>query len=197
MATKKAATPADEKFQNQDFDLFKAIDAIDAKNYDWFANLTDEQRKKFVPYIMTHWISSVKKTGIVGAYYVMSVDANANKHLFDEHIMGHPELQWKMLCAASPGIGKQFHSWIPHLNVKVSQLKEPATKKEVKDYFSKVYAGIKPEVLDDIAASYTQSQRHAHTLAKMYPNMKREDIEQLSKIVSEKDIEDYERESGN
>ena len=197
MATKKAALAADEKIEKQDFDLFKAIDAIDAKNYDWFATLTDEQRKKFVPYMITHWVSSVKKTGVVGAYYVMSVDANANKYLFDEHIMSHPELQWKMLCAASPGIGKQFHSWIPHLNLKVSQLKEPATKKEVKDYFTKVYAGLKPEVLDDISASYTQSQRHQHTLAKMYPNMKREDIEQLSKIVSEKDIEEYERDSGN
>jgi hypothetical protein len=31
----------------------------------------------------------------------------------------------------------------------------------------------------------------------MYPNMKLEDIEQLSKIVSEKDIEEYERDSGN
>jgi hypothetical protein len=198
MATKKPAIPQDEKFQNQDFDLFKAIDAIDAKNYGWFANLTDEQRKKFVPYMITHWVSSVKKTGMIGAYYVMSVDANANKYLFNEVInKDHPELQWLMLCASSPGVGKQFHSWIPHLNLKVSQLKEPATKKEVKDYFGKIYAGLKPDVLDDIAASYTQSQRHQHNLAKMYPNMKREDIEQLSKIVSEKDIEEYERESGN
>ena len=197
MATKKAATPTDEKFTNQDFDLFKAIDAVDAKNYSWFSQLTDEQKRKFVPYMMVHWISSVKKTGMIGAYYVRSVDANANKYLFDDTITNHPELQWLMLCASSPGIGKQFHSWIPHMNVKVAQLKEPATKKDVKDYFGKVYAGLKPEVLEDIAVSYTASQRHAHTLSKMYPNMKREDIEQLSKIVSEQDIEEYERESGN
>jgi hypothetical protein len=198
MATRKPAVATDEKFQNQDFDLFKAIDAVDAKNYDWFSELTDEQKKKFVPYMMTHWVSSVKKTGMVGAYYVRSVDANANKYLFNETInRDHPELQWKMLCASSPGIGKQFHSWIPHLNAKITKLREPATKKEVKDYFAKVYAGLKADVLEDVAASYTQSQRHQHNLAKMYPNMKLEDIEQLSKIVSEKDIEEYERDSGN
>jgi hypothetical protein len=139
MATKKPATPQDEKLERQDFDLFKAIDAIDAKNYDWYSLLTEEQKKKFVPYMMTHWVSAIKAKGMLGAYYVMSVDANANKYLFNEVIQGHPELQWLMLCASSPGMGKQFHQWIPHLNVKYSKLKEKITKKEVVDYLSKVH----------------------------------------------------------
>ncbi len=94
MATKKPATPSDEKLEQQDFDLFKALDAIDAKNYSWFSKLTEEQKKKFVPYMITHWMSAIKAKGMLGAYYVMSTDANANKYLFNEVIQGHPQLQW-------------------------------------------------------------------------------------------------------
>jgi hypothetical protein len=51
MATKtaKVAVPADEKLENQDFDLFEALAAIDKKDYHWFDNLSEAQQKKFVP----------------------------------------------------------------------------------------------------------------------------------------------------
>jgi hypothetical protein len=197
MATKKTATPIDEKFTDQDFDLFKAIDAIDSKNYDWFSRLTDEQKKKFVPYMVCHWTSSVKKSGPVGAYYLMSVDANANKYLFDEHVKDHPELQWLMLCSASPGIGNQKHAWIPHMKPKVIELKDKAVKKDVKEYFSKIYSGLKPDVLEEVSVQYTNTQRHLFKLAEMFPNMKRADLNLMSELISEEDIKDYERESGN
>ena len=197
MTTKKTATPIDEKFTDQDFDLFKAIDAIDSKNYDWFSRLTDEQKKKFVPYMVCHWTSSVKKSGPVGAYYLMSVDANANKYLFDEHVKDHPELQWLMLCSASPGIGNQKHAWIPHMKPKVIELKDKAVKKDVKEYFSKIYSGLKPDVLEEVSVQYTNTQRHLFKLAEMFPNMKRADLNLMGELISEEDIKDYERESGN
>lgn len=196
MATKKSTVSTDEKFTNQDFDLFKAIDAVDAKNYQYFSNLTDEQKKKFVPYMLCHWVSSVKKDGDIGRYYVMSADANANKYLFNDAVQNHPELQWLMLCATSPGIGKQYHSWIPHLNRKISTLQEPAVKKDVKDYFSKVFKGTDLQ-LTQLAEAYIDTQRHEHRLAQMYPNMKLEDIKILSGIVTAEDVKRYETESGN
>ena len=196
MATKKPATPVDEKFTDQDFDLFKSIDAIDAKNYAWYSKLTEEQKKKFVAFMLTHWVSSVKKGGAVSAYYLMSVDANANKYLFDERVKNHPELQWLMLCAASPGIGKQFHSWIPHLNNDMCQLRTAASKKEIRDYFSKIYK-VDSAVLDEISTEFTNTQHHQHRLATMYPNMKLEDVKLLSEHVTEQDIRDYEKDSGN
>jgi hypothetical protein len=194
---KKTATPTDEKFENQDFDLFKAIDAIDAKKYDWFSNLTDEQRKKFVPYMMTHWVSSIKKKDWVASYYVMSVDDIANKHLFNEHVMGHPELQWLMLCASSPAMGKQFHSWIPHLKDKVSQLKEAPAKKDIRDYFQKIYSGANAKDIELAADTYTEELKHQHKLATLYPNMKLDDIKALSEYVTQQDIKNYEADSGN
>ena len=45
----KEKVSADEKFQNQDFDLFEALNAIDKKDYNWYQKLSDDQKKKFVP----------------------------------------------------------------------------------------------------------------------------------------------------
>lgn len=197
MATRKPTVSSDEKFTDQDFDLFKAISAVDAKNYNWYKNLTEDQKKKFVPYMMTHWVSSITKTGPVATYYLASTNEYANKYLFDEHVQNHPELQWLMLCSASPGIGNQKHAWIPHMKLKVVNLKEKAVKKDVKEYFSKVYSGIKPDMLEEISSQYTDTQRHMYKLSEMFPNMKRQDLELLSELISEEDIKDYERDSGN
>ena len=56
----KEKVSQDEKFENQDFDLFEALAAIDKKDYHWFDNLSEAQQKKFVPYMMLHWVSAVK-----------------------------------------------------------------------------------------------------------------------------------------
>ena len=119
MATKKS-TPVDEKFEAQDFNLFDSLTAMDKKDYGYYDRLTEEQQKKFVPYMMTHWMSAIKGSGDVQGYYLRSVDYHANKYLFNEHVQKHPKLQWYMLCASSPGLGKQFHQWIPHLGSKVT-----------------------------------------------------------------------------
>lgn len=194
---KKTPVPSDEKFTNQDFDLFKALNAIDSKNYDWYKNLTDEQKKKFVPYMMTHWSSSISKNGLIAEYYLASTNEYANKYLFDEHIQNHPELQWLMLCASSPGNGNQKHVWIPHIKPKVVGLKEKATKKDIKDYFAKIYSGLKSDILEEISVQYTSTQQHMCRLAEMFPNMKRSDLELMSELITQEDIKNHERESGN
>jgi hypothetical protein len=197
MATRKPAVPTDEKFENTDLDIFKVLEALDKKDYGFYGRLTEEQQKKFVPYIITHWMSAVSATGVLGAYYTMSTDVNANRHLFNERIMQHPELQWLMLCAASPGMGKQFHKWLPHLNDKISELKIDATKKDVKDYFQKIYPSASDTDLNSVSEEFVKNQRHKRKISKMYPEMKLQDIETLSNLITEKDLDDYEKESGN
>jgi hypothetical protein len=58
MAKEKVAT--DEKFDKQDFDLFEALSALDKKDYGYYDRLTTEQQKKFVPFMMLHWMSAIK-----------------------------------------------------------------------------------------------------------------------------------------
>jgi hypothetical protein len=193
----KEKVSQDEKFDKQDFDLFEAIYAIDRKDYNWYSNLSEEQKKKFVPYMMLHWISAVKGKSELQQYYLQSVNHHANKYYFNENVQKHPELQWLMLCAASPGIGKQYHQWIPHLKDKMVKLKEPAKAKEVKEYFQKVYPKTSAKSLDELTKSFVDTQKKKMYIAKVYPNLKFQDIEALVELVTDDEIKQYERDQGN
>ena len=92
----------DEKFEKIDFDLFDALAAIDRKDYSYYDRLTSEQQKKFVPFMLIHWVSAIKGNSELQSYYLQSTEYHANKYLFNESVQKNPKLQWLMLCAASP-----------------------------------------------------------------------------------------------
>jgi hypothetical protein len=194
MATK---APADEKFQNIDFDLFDALSALDKKDYGYLDRLTEEQRKKFVPYMMTHWMSAVKGASDIQGYYLLSVEAAANKHLFNEHVMKHPKLQWLMLCASGLGAGKHYHQWIPQLSKGTRELKETPNKKDVKEYYKKIYPKTDDAALDEFSKQFVEEQKKKVYLAKRFPSLKKDDIETLALVVTDEDINQYEKDNGN
>lgn len=197
MATKKHQTPKDEKFEKQDFDLFEALTAIDKKDYGYFDRLTAEQQKKFVPFMMVHWISAIKGSEGLSRYYVMSTNEYANKYLFNENVQKHPKLQWLMLCAASPGLGKQFHQWIPHINASVSKLKSSAKVKDIKEYYAKIYPKTDDSTLQEFSEVFVAEHKRKMHLAQLFPNLKIEDIDTLNQIITDEDISKYEKDRGN
>lgn len=197
MAKKKQATPKDEKFEKQDFNLFEALAALDKKDYNYYARLTPEQQKKFVPFMMIHWMSAIKSSGDLARYYVISTNEHANTYLFNESVMKHPKLQWYMLCASSPGLGKQFHQWIPHIKERVSKLREPAKTKDIKEYYKKIYKTASANDLDLLSEVFVENHKRKMYLAERFPNMKFEDIELLGDIITDEDIDKYEQELGN
>ena len=89
----KEKLSADEKFTKQDFDLFEALTAIDKKDYSYFDKLTPEQQRKFVPFMLIHWVSAIKGNKDLQSYYLQSTDYHANKYLFNENVQKHPKLQ--------------------------------------------------------------------------------------------------------
>lgn len=197
MATKKPQLAKDEKFENVDVDLFDVLAAIDKKDYGYYDRLTEEQRKKIVPFMLTHWMSAIKGSEGLSRYYVMSTNEYANKYLFAEFVQKHPKLQWMMLCSASPGLGKQFHQWIPHIRERVIKYKEAATLKEAKEYYTKIYPKADSESITEVAKAYVTEQKRKMYLASVYPNMKVTDIELLNQLVTDEDIEQYEKDRGN
>lgn len=196
MATKKQI-PKDEKFEKVDIDLFDVLNALDKKDYDYYDRLTEEQKKKFVPFMMIHWMSAIKANEGLSRYYVMSTNEYANKHIFSEFVQKHPKLQWMMLCSASPGLGKQFHQWIPHIRDRVIKYKESATLKEIKEYYTKIYPKADSEVIAEVSKTYVTDQKRKMHLSQIFPHMKTNDIETLNQIVTDEDIEQYDRDHGN
>lgn len=197
MATKKEKVSADEKFEKQDFNLFEALAALDRKDYNYLDTLTEDQQRKFVPFMMTQWMSAIKGSGEVQGYYLRSVDYHANIHLFNETIAKNPKLQWMMLCASSPGLGKQFHQWIPNISIGVSKLKSPAKAKEVKEYYSKVYPKVDDETLQEITTEFVAQHKRKMHLSQLFPELKLADIEVLNQITTDGEIAQYEKDRGN
>jgi hypothetical protein len=193
----KEKLSADEKFEKVEFDLFDAIAAIDRKDYSYYDRLTPEQQKKFVPFMMLHWISAIKGSEGLSRYYVMSTNEYANKYLFNENVMKHPKLQWLMLCSASPGMGKQFHQWIPHIRERVSKLKESPKTKEIKDYYKKIYPKSSDSDLNLVTDVFVDNHRKKMYIAAKFPEMKFDEIELLSEIITDEDIKKYEESFGN
>lgn len=196
MATKKNI-PVDEQLDKQDFPLFQALEALDKKDYGYYDRLSPEQQKKFTPFMLVRYLSYLKGSGEVAGYYGMSTNYHANKYIFNEYVQKHPKLQWLMLCAASPGLGKQFHPWIPQIKEKVSLLKEQAQLKDIKEYYKKIYPKVSDEEITEISKAFVQEQKKKFYLASVYPNMKLSDIEVLSQTVTDEEIEQYERDRGN
>jgi hypothetical protein len=198
MATKKPIASADEKFTNMDFPLFPAMEALDRKDYSYYDRLTAEQQKGFVPFMLTHWMSAVQsRDSDIQQYYVQSTNEAANKYLLHEAITKHPKLQWLMLCAVSPNVGKQFHKYIPHIKQRVSLLQDPAKFKDTREYFAKIYPKTSDDLLDEVSNEFVQEQKRKHYLAQTFPNLKHTDIETLNGILTDADIEQYEKDRGN
>lgn len=177
---------------SQDFNMFEALNAADRKDYGYWDRLTVEQQKKFVPYLMVLWMVCVRARGSLQDYYLRSVDYHANQHLFNESVQHHPQLQWLMLCASSPGVGIQKRQWIPQLSQR-----ENLKFKDFVDYYRKVYNNIDEESIKEIATAHLDEHRKKCYIAKQYPTLKPEDISLLAQLVDSTDIEKYDKELGN
>jgi hypothetical protein len=85
---------------------------FDYKNRDFFDSLTEEEKKKFSPFLMIRWGAAVQGNADMQAYYLMSTNEKLNKNFFDVNTAQHKKLQWLMATTVSPGMGKQYHKWL-------------------------------------------------------------------------------------
>jgi len=193
----KTKTPEDEKLEKVDFDLFEALAAIDRKDYGYYDRLTDEQKQKFNPYMLVIFLSSVTGKVELQQYHLLSTNEFANKHLFNDHIQNHPKLQWLMLCASGLGKGKQFHSYITTIKESVTSLKEKANLKDIREYYKKAHKNISDDDIEELSKIFILIQNKKFELNKRFPDLKLEDIDTLSQLISENDIINYDKDCGN
>lgn len=90
--------------------IWNLMSAIDRKDYGYYDSLNEEERKKISPYLLLRWGASVEGNDDISKYYALSINQNVNQEFWT--LSKHPKLQWLMLCAASPNVGKQRHYWL-------------------------------------------------------------------------------------
>jgi hypothetical protein len=86
--------------------------AFDRKQRDFYDSLTNEEKKKFSPFLMIRWGSSVQGSPELESYYLISANERLNKDFFEISTKEHKKLQWLLATTVSPGMGKQYHKWI-------------------------------------------------------------------------------------
>ena len=84
---------------------------FDLKNRDFYRELNDEQKKKFAPFLMVRWGSTVDGDRELQEFYVRATNKRLNRWLFAVPHR-HKELQWLLATTVSPGMGARRHAWI-------------------------------------------------------------------------------------
>ena len=85
---------------------------LDLKNRQFYDSLTDDERRKFSPYLMIRWGSAVEGSADLQEYYLLSTNKRLNHKFFAVNTARHKKLQWLMATTVSPGLGTIRHTWI-------------------------------------------------------------------------------------
>jgi len=93
-------------------DMFELLSALDRRDFKFYSNLTDEQKKAFAGIVAMRWMSVIPdRNQELCEFYIQMVNGAANKHFWNSEMQKHPELQYLVLAVS--GIGtKQRHEWI-------------------------------------------------------------------------------------
>jgi hypothetical protein len=133
-------------------DIKKELAAVDLKKYDFYSNLSDEEKKSFSPYVLMRFVSNVNGDPDLQEWFLEMTNETVNKHHWVLS-KNHKNLLWKLFAATGVGITAQ-HPYIA------------ASKKEKISKIEKLIAEINP----------TMKLNEVKILASM---MTKEDINQL------------------
>ena len=138
--------------------LNTVLAAIDKKDYGFYDRLTPELQKQIAPFLLNRYVSLVKGTQELQAYYLMAGNQRVNCTYFE--LAKHPKLVWQLLCTVSPGLGTQFHQWIGH-----KKKDKNNSSKRFKDV-ERFHPNVKTDELEILANLYTDKE--LKDIAKLY-----------------------------
>ena len=124
---------------------------FDHKVRDFYDDLTEDERKKFAPFLMIRWGSAVEGSRDLQEFYVISTNERLNKNFFNINSTRHRKLQWLMATTVSPGLGSMRHNWI-------APKKKEAGVGSVKKQLAELFPHYKSDEIDVMAAITTKKE---------------------------------------
>lgn len=85
---------------------------FDRKVKSFYDDLTEEEQKKFSPYLMIRWGSAVEGSRELQEFYVIATNERLNRNFFNINTARHKKFQWLMATTVSPDMGAHRHIWI-------------------------------------------------------------------------------------
>lgn len=125
---------------------------LDAKNYDFYDELNEEERKKFSTYLMLRYAASVQGSPDLQEWYLRATNDRINQNFFD--LNRHPKLQWLLCATVSPGMGTQRHYW------QAAKKKDSSNNKAIK-FILKLYPYLKEDEAELLAEINTEKDLKA------------------------------------
>lgn len=83
---------------------------LDRKQRDFYDSLSEEELKKFSPYLMLKWGANINADPDLEEYYLRATNERVNIDFFA--LGRHKKLQWLLCSTISPGLGVQRHYWL-------------------------------------------------------------------------------------
>jgi hypothetical protein len=124
---------------------------FDSKNRQFFDELSDEERKKFSPFLMIRYGSSVSGSRDLQEFYLIATNERLNKRFFAVNTTQHKKLQWLMATTVSPGLGTFRHNWI-------APRKKESTNTAVRKQLAELFPHLKDDELDLLAEITTKKE---------------------------------------
>ena len=126
--------------------LHTLLAKLDAKDRNFYDNLTDAERKEFSAYITMRFAASVDADPAKQEWYIRATNEYVNKNLFD--ISKHPKLQW--LTCTTVSLGSHKHYWLNH------KKKDSANNKAEK-FLARIYPHFKQDEVKLLAEINTKA----------------------------------------
>ena len=123
-------------------DIKRELNAVDQKVYDFYDNLTDEERKVFSPYILMRYTSNVQGDRDIQEWFIEMTNECVNKNHWDLS-KNHRALLWKLFAATGAGV----NCYHPYL---ASGKKEKANK--IEKLLAEIYPAKKLEDIKLLAS---------------------------------------------
>lgn len=135
---------------------------FDRKSRSFYDELNEEERKKFSPYLMIRWGSSVEGSRELQEFYVIATNERLNRNFFAINTARHKKFQWLMATTVSPGMGVHRHTWV------ANKKKETGSTKKRQQLMS-IFPHYKDDEID-VLMSITSQQEIDQHLTDLDPN---------------------------
>lgn len=91
-------------------DIKRELRAVDTKDYEFYNNLTEEERKAFSPYILMRYTSNVQGDKDIQEWFLEMTNEFVNKHHWTLS-KNHKPLLWKLFAATGAGVSA-YHPYL-------------------------------------------------------------------------------------
>ena len=130
-------------------DIKRELNGVDRKQYYFYDNLTDEEKKAFSPYILMRYTSNVQGDRDIQEWFLEMTNECVNKNHWDLS-KNHKALLWKLFAATGAGV----NCYHPYL---AAGKKEKANK--IEKLLAELYPAMKMEDIKIMASMMDKSDK--------------------------------------